>query len=97
MILSENDYNAIIAMMDDECGSVEYEKDGELLCFDYDVEINGYREDDYFNGTGAWVTTDACVGVINVHCYDEDGEEVDECNFDEYHLCEMLEKELKSL
>lgn len=45
MILSENDYNAIIAMMDDECGSVEYEKDGELLCFDYDVEINGYRED----------------------------------------------------
>lgn len=41
-------------------------------------EFDGYREDDYFNGTGAWVTTYARVSVetVDVFTYDDDGEEV---------------------
>lgn len=27
------------------------------LVVNYSLEIDGYYEDDYFNGTGAWVTT----------------------------------------
>ena len=41
-------------------------------------EIDGYCEDDYFSGTGAWVTTHVCVSVeaVDVFAYNEDGEEV---------------------
>lgn len=42
-------------------------------------EMDGYREDDYFNGTGAWVTTYVSVVVEDcaVYTYDEDGEETE--------------------
>ena len=42
-------------------------------------EIQGYCEDDYFNGTGAWVTTYANVVLedCDVFTYDEDGEEIE--------------------
>lgn len=42
-------------------------------------ELDGYREDDYFNGTGAWVTTYVSVVVedCTVYTYDEDGEETE--------------------
>lgn len=41
-------------------------------------EIAGYCEDDYFNGTGAWVTTSVCVSVedCTVNTYDDEGEEI---------------------
>ena len=39
-------------------------------------EIDGYREDDYFNGTGAWVTTYCNVSIIEVTAYNEDGDEI---------------------
>ena len=41
-------------------------------------EIDGYCEDDYFNGTGAWVTTYVRVSVeaCEVHAYDDEGNEV---------------------
>lgn len=41
-------------------------------------EADGYCEDDYFNGTGAWVTTYVRVSVesCEVFAYDEDGNEV---------------------
>lgn len=41
-------------------------------------EIAGYCEDDYFNGTGAWVTTYVRVSVeaCEVYTYNEDGEQV---------------------
>ena len=36
-------------------------------------EVDGYCEDDYFNGTGAWVTTyvRVCVEDCEVYAYDE--------------------------
>lgn len=41
-------------------------------------EMAGYCEDEYFNGTGAWVTTYVCVSVedCTVNTYDDEGEEV---------------------
>lgn len=41
-------------------------------------EIDGYCEDDYYNGTGGWVTTSVCVCVedCTVYTYDDEGEEV---------------------
>lgn len=40
-------------------------------------EIEGYCEDDYFNGTGAWVTTYAAVSIDTLEAYNEDGEPVE--------------------
>lgn len=37
------------------------------------VDSDGYREDDYFSGTGAWVETRREV-TMNLSAYDEDGE-----------------------
>lgn len=37
------------------------------------IETRGYYEDDYFNGTGAWVETYRNEN-INITAYDEDGE-----------------------
>lgn len=41
-------------------------------------EMAGYCEDDYFNGTGAWVTTYVRVSVeaCEVYTYDDEGNEV---------------------
>ncbi len=41
-------------------------------------EVDGYCEDDYFNGTGSWVTSKVCVSVeaCEVFTYSENGEQV---------------------
>ena len=41
-------------------------------------EVDGYCENDYFNGTGAWVTTyvRVCVEACEVCTFNEDGEQV---------------------
>lgn len=99
MKLTENDYYGIIAQMDDKSGSVEYDKDGETLYFDYETDVDGYVEDDFYcgygNGTGAKITTSATVSISEMGCCNSDGEETD-CNFDEYKLAKMFECELMS-
>lgn len=58
--------------------ALEVEIDGNTVVEVSDrYEMDGYREDDYFNGTGAWVTTYVSVVVEDcaVYTYDEDGEE----------------------
>lgn len=42
-------------------------------------ELDGYEENDYYNGTGAWVTTYAWVAIDNceVSAYNEDGDEIE--------------------
>lgn len=42
-------------------------------------EIEDYQENDYFNGTGAWVTTYAWVAIdkCEVSAYNEDGDEIE--------------------
>lgn len=99
MRLSKNDYYEIEALMSHEGGFVEYEKDGETLCFDYDVDVEGYTEDDfncgYGNGTGAFIPTGATVRISNVACYNAYGENVS-CDFDENEMAKMYECELMS-
>lgn len=57
--------------------SVEVEANNTLVVVDGSFEIDGYQEDDYFNGTGAWVTTYVAVSIDSVEAYDEDGNEVE--------------------
>lgn len=39
------------------------------------VELGGYTDDDYFNGTGAWIETYRDASVHNISLTDEDGKE----------------------
>lgn len=58
--------------------SLEVEIDGNTVVeVSGRYEMDGYCEDDYFNGTGAWVTTYVSVVVEDCAVYtnDEDGEE----------------------
>lgn len=75
MILTTSDYIAIASQIEEGKGSVEFEKDNEILCFDYSYEIEGYVEDDYFNGTGAFIETSSLLYIENVESVNEDGDE----------------------
>lgn len=96
MELTRNDYNYIVDSMDKDSSSVEYEKDGETLYIEYEVELDGYVEDDYLNGTDAWITTIAIVFITNTKCFDEEGKET-ECKVDTRLLEKLCEREFKTL
>lgn len=79
--LNETIASAIVESMDGTSGrfSVEVEIDENTTVEASGwYEVDGYREDDYFNGTGAWVTTCVRVSVeaCDVFTCDEDGNEV---------------------
>lgn len=58
--------------------SVEVEMDANTVVeVSGSYEIDGYEEDDYSNGTGAWVTTYVAVSIESVEACNEDGETVD--------------------
>lgn len=92
MTLTKADYQNIYNQMYLEPGKgyVEYEKDGETLCIDYSYEVEGYVEDDYYNGTGAWVVTYQSLCVESVESYNEDGDETKN-DFDDRILERMVE------
>jgi len=77
MKLTTSDYWSIAEQIEVGTGTIEFEKDGETLTFDYEAEEEGYREDDYFNGTGAWVTTYRSLSISNVQSFDEEGEDTE--------------------
>ena len=84
--INETIANAIYNAIDSNNGtfSVEVEVSNTLIVVDGIFEIDGYPEDDYFNGTGAWVTTYVSVCIDSVEAYDEDGNEVDvDCDLTE--------------
>ena len=89
--INETIANAICNAIDSNNGtfnngtfSVEVEVNNTLVVVDGSFEIDGYCEDDYFNGTGAWVTTYVSVCIDSVEAYDEDGNEVDvDCDLTE--------------
>lgn len=65
--LEQKDYDAIaemIAMATDE-NSIFYD---DIIQVCYSVEVDGYREDDYYDGTGAYVTTSVDVNISDVKC-----------------------------
>lgn len=84
--INETIANAIYNAIDSNNGtfSVEVEVNNTLVVVDGSFEIDGYCEDDYFNGTGAWVTTYVSVCIDSVEAYDEDGNEVNvDCDLTE--------------
>lgn len=84
--INETIANAIVENIEGANGtfSVEIEANNTLVVVDGSFEIDGYPEDDYFNGTGAWMTTYVSVCIDSVEAYDEDGNEVEViCNLTE--------------
>lgn len=58
--LESDDYDKIareIFLADETIGSLVVEIDGLEFDVCYELEVDGYRDDDYFTGTGNWVTT----------------------------------------
>ena len=88
MKLTTSDYMNIASQIEVGNGSIEYEKENEILFFDYSYEIEGYVEDDYFNGTGAFVETSSSLYIEGVESFNEDGEETSN-NFNESELEKM--------
>lgn len=86
--INETIANAIVENIEGNNGtfSVEVEVNNTLVVVDGSFEIDGYCEDDYFNGTGAWVTTYVSVCIDNVEAYGADGNEV-------YVDCDLTEIE----
>ena len=72
--------------------SVEVEVNDTLVVVDGSFEIDGYCEDDYFNGTG-WVTTYISVIVKSIEAYDEDGNEI-ETTYDLAEIERSVENDL---
>lgn len=88
MTLTTNDYYEIASQIEDGSNSIEFEKDGETLFIECTFESDGYVEDDYYNGTGAYVETFRALYVESVESYNEDGEQTAN-NFDEATLQEV--------
>lgn len=69
--LGQEDYNAIaeiIAEMDDECeGVVEY---CDIVEISFSKNVRAERDDDYYNGTGAWHVKDVDFELGEVKCGD---------------------------
>ena len=94
------DINDIVDMIANECDSSygtisieENDNNGNTLIVSGRYEIERYQEDDYFNGTGAWVTTDAEIEISELDYYDEDGEPI-ELDINVYELERKVRNEL---
>ena len=87
--ISQTDYLKIAAQINENGSTIEYEKDGLFLYFDYTYTIEGYRENDYFNGTGGFVETSRNLEIYNVGAYDEYSNEVD-TDFDQDELASYV-------
>lgn len=88
--INETIANAIAESIEGNNGtfSVEVEVNNTLVVVDGNFEIDGYCEDDYFNGTGAWVTTYAAVSIESVEAYNEDGEAIElACDLSKIENC----------
>lgn len=84
MVLTREDYMNIADSIEVGCGSIDYEKGGELLIVNYEYSVDGYAEDDTnaFVKTGSYLSADA-------GCFNADGDEV-ECNFDEEEVRRLV-------
>lgn len=89
MKLTASDYSNIASLIEEGNDTLEYTKDGETLIIEYTYEVDGYVEDDYYNGTGAFVQTDTEFCVLGAGSYTEDGEETTN-DFNENELYKIV-------
>ncbi|MGL5979631.1 MAG: hypothetical protein ACRCZY_01905 [Phocaeicola sp.] len=73
MKLTEKDNQTIASQMKNEEGNIFFEKDGETFEAFYTLEFEGYFEDDYSNGTGAYII-EAAIVTLDAVSYDENGD-----------------------
>lgn len=72
-------------------GKVRYTLTDDIdVVVEYRVFTEEYREDDYFNGTGAWVTTSAEVIIEELYL---EGLEM-EVDYDEWYLVEIAQNQM---
>ena len=92
VVLNSKDYrvisNAITNNHIDTSTSVEI--DGLKLIINFKVEQLGYYEDDYENGTGAFVCTEAVVSIKDISIEDS----VVKVDFDKYLIEKLVKKNL---
>lgn len=89
MNLTASDYMNIASQIEVGKGYIEFEKENETLFVDYSYDVDGYVEDDYFNGTGAFVETSHSLNIWNVESYNKDGDETSN-DFSESELERMV-------
>ena len=88
--INETIANAIVSKIEGNNGvfSVEVELNNTVLFIDGSFDIDGYCENGYNNGTGAWVVTGVAVNIESIDAYDEEGETVDfDCDLSEVERC----------
>ena len=89
MILTDNDYRNIASQITEGKNRIEYAKDGEILFIDCEYETEGSWEDDFYNGTGAWVEFDRNLYIEAAECLDANGEKVG-CKVDKNRLERLI-------
>lgn len=89
MELTDKDYANIASRIEMGDNYVEYEKDGETIAIECTLEYEGYEENDYYNGTGAFIETDKMIYIQNVESWNEDGDDIVTI-FDEDKLLKLL-------
>lgn len=76
MKLYEHDYKELARKCADcanvGISSVSVEKKTETLTLTIDVTVDGYTEDDYYNGTGGFIPTIAECRILNIELFSED-------------------------
>lgn len=85
MELTSTDYSAIAEQISEGSNYVEYNKGNETIAIECELDIEGYEENDYYNGTGAFVETSREFYVTNVESWNEEGDDTSN-NFDEEEL-----------
>lgn len=89
MTLTKSDYWSIAEQIEVGKGTIEFEKDGEIICIEYEADEEGYIEDDflcgYMNGTGAYIVTSRSLYITSADSYNEEGGET-ENDFDGWEL-----------
>lgn len=75
MELTSTDYRTISEMISEGKNNVEYQKGNETISIECTLETEGYEENNYYNGTGAFVETSKNLYVENVESWNEEGDD----------------------
>lgn len=85
MELTSTDYRAIAEKITEGANYIEYPKGNETIAIECELFIDGYEENDYYNGTGAFVQTSKSLSVESVESWDNEGDDTPN-DFDEDEL-----------
>lgn len=89
MKLTDKDYKKIAQDVVEGKNYIEYEKDNETIAINCELVLDGYTEDDYYHGTGAFVETSRNLYVESFESWNEEGDDT-ENNFDEDELMKWV-------